>query len=61
MARAARYGNIQPSEYGAMEYERGLELARRVTNLFIEDFKAEAELHTELTKYMLQAMGARIF
>lgn len=44
-----------------MEYERGLELARRVTNLFIDDFKAEAELHTELTKYMLQAMGARIF
>lgn len=43
-----------------MEYERGLELARRVTNLFIEDFKMHADLHVELTKYLMESNGARV-
>ena len=61
MARAARYGNIQPSVYEAMDYEEGLEMARRVTNLFIEDFKMTAELHVELTKHIMESNGARVF
>ena len=44
-----------------MEYERGLELARRVTNLWIEDFKMEVELHVQLTKNIMQSNGARVF
>lgn len=59
MARAARYGNIQPSEFGGMEYERALELARRVSVMHADDWKARAELDVELTKSIMRASGAR--
>ena len=43
-----------------MEYERGLELARRVTEMHMDDVKFYTELHVELTKWIMKASGARM-
>lgn len=44
MARAARYGNVQPSEFEAMDFRDGVELAKLVTEEYEGDFKRLAEL-----------------
>ena len=60
MARAARYGNIPPSDYEEMDYEEGAELSRLVTEMHIADVKMIAELHTELTKATIKSLAGRV-
>jgi hypothetical protein len=59
-ARAARYGNISPTEFDEMEYEYGAELARRVVEMAQKDMETNAELHVELTKALIKAQGGKL-
>lgn len=61
MARAAAYGNIQPTEFLEMDVDDATELARRVTKIHNEEVEAYVKLAVELTKVMVKALGARGF
>jgi len=60
MARAARYGSISPSEFLEMDIDDGAELARRVTELWIDEVESQAKFQLELTKALMKAQGAKI-
>lgn len=60
MTRAARYGNVQPSEFLELDYEESLELARRATVMFVDDRKQEMDWQMEQTKVMVEALGLRV-
>jgi hypothetical protein len=61
MARAAAYGNIQPTEFLDMEVDDATELARRVTVLRKEEHEHFVSVMTEITKVLVKALGARGF
>lgn len=60
MARAARYGNIQPDVFGSMDIAEAIELAERVTLLWVDDEKRHQEVVQNQTKQLGAALGARI-
>jgi len=59
MARAARYGNIDPHTFEDMDWDEGIEVARRVTMMAQRDDEAMAELHVENTKAILRGLGVK--
>ena len=60
MARAARYGNIQPSEFLKLDWDDALDLADRVQRLHADDEKFRNDVMLEHTKAIVQASGARV-
>lgn len=60
MAVLARYGHVQPDVYRAMDYTEAAELAKRVMDLWTEEKRGDYEFHSELTKILVRASGARI-
>lgn len=56
MARCARYGNVQPSEFDRMDWQESMELAKRVTDMH----EADQELIIELGKAQIKASGAGV-
>jgi hypothetical protein len=61
MAMAARYGNVQPSEFESMDFDEAQELAKQVRDLAQKEFEAEVEMHVELTKAIIKALSQRMF
>jgi hypothetical protein len=59
MAVCARYGNVQPSEFADMSYLEAHELGRRVIELHNAEMESMGNLHVELVKVILKALGAR--
>lgn len=59
MARAAAFGNIQPTEFLEMDVDDATELARRVTLIRKEEHEHNVNVLAEMTKVLVKALGAR--
>jgi hypothetical protein len=60
MARAARYGHVPPDVFEEMDWDEGVEVARRTYLMYQEDTKLVLETHLEFTKAMIQALGKSV-
>lgn len=61
MARAARYGNVQPDVFGTLDIAEALDLADRVTKLWGEDEERHAKLVTNQTEQLAKVLSSRVF
>lgn len=60
MARAARYGNIQPDVFESLDAHVAVDLAMRVMEMYVEDEKRRFEFDVECTKAIVKATGASV-
>lgn len=58
--RAARYGHVSPDVYEMLDWDLGLELARRATKQHHDDLKFVVEIATQFTTAIVKSNGARI-
>lgn len=60
MARLARYGNVPPDVYRAMDPDEANEMVKRVMDMRNKDEEQFYKFFSEMIKVVVQSNGARI-
>lgn len=57
MARACRYGGVQPDVYENMDWELGFEVSRRLTIMYQEETKQRYDFDLEIAKATIKTIA----